>query len=228
MIYHTPKKTRAARIQDVLQLVGLEDRSKDIVKTFSGGMKRRLEVARGLLHEPQTLFLDEPTVGLDPQTRRSVWEHVLRLRERTGLTIFMTTHYMEEAEYCDRIAIIDHGEIVAIDTPGALKHMVGQDKVRLTTSSTERAVPILEHYLGRSVRREEDSIYAEGENGQALAASAIRQLTLADIEVHSVEVTAPTLEDVFVHLTGRAIRDELAGAKERMGSRLRSRGRLRR
>jgi ABC-2 type transport system ATP-binding protein len=228
MIYHTPKKTRAARIQDVLQLVGLEDRSKDIVKTFSGGMKRRLEVARGLLHEPQTLFLDEPTVGLDPQTRRSVWEHVLRLRERTGLTIFMTTHYMEEAEYCDRIAIIDHGEIVAIDTPGALKHMVGQDKVRLTTSSTERAVPILEHYLGRPVRREEDSIYAEGENGQALAASAIRQLTLADIEVHSVEVTAPTLEDVFVHLTGRAIRDELAGAKERMGSRLRSRGRLRR
>lgn len=228
MIYHTPKKTRAARIQDVLQLVGLEDRSKDIVKTFSGGMKRRLEVARGLLHEPQTLFLDEPTVGLDPQTRRSVWEHVLRLRERTGLTIFMTTHYMEEAEYCDRIAIIDHGEIVAIDTPAALKRMVGQDKVRLTTSSTERAVPILEHYLERPVRREENSIYAEGENGQALAASAIRQLTLADIEVHSVEVTAPTLEDVFVHLTGRAIRDELAGAKERMGSRLRSRGRLRR
>ncbi|GHP01064.1 daunorubicin resistance protein DrrA family ABC transporter ATP-binding protein [Reticulibacter mediterranei] len=228
MIYHTPKKTRAARIQDVLQLVGLEDRSKDIVKTFSGGMKRRLEVARGLLHEPQTLFLDEPTVGLDPQTRRSVWEHVLRLRERTGLTIFMTTHYMEEAEYCDRIAIIDHGEIVAVDTPAALKRMVGQDKVRLTTSSTERAVPILEHYLERPVRREENSIYAEGENGQALAASAIRQLTLADIEVHSVEVTAPTLEDVFVHLTGRAIRDELAGAKERMGSRLRSRGRLRR
>lgn len=228
MIYHTPKKTRAARIQDVLQLVGLEDRSKDIVKTFSGGMKRRLEVARGLLHEPQTLFLDEPTVGLDPQTRRSVWEHVLRLRERTGLTIFMTTHYMEEAEYCDRIAIIDHGEIVAIDTPAALKRMVGQDKVRLTVSSTERAVPILEHYLERPVRREENSIYAEGENGQALAASAIRQLTLADIEVHSVEVTAPTLEDVFVHLTGRAIRDELAGAKERMGSRLRSRGRLRR
>ncbi len=228
MIYHTPKKTRAARIQDVLQLVGLEDRSKDIVKTFSGGMKRRLEVARGLLHEPQTLFLDEPTVGLDPQTRRSVWEHVLRLRERTGLTIFMTTHYMEEAEYCDRIAIIDHGEIVAIDTPAALKRMVGQDKVRLTVSSAERAVPTLEHYLEQPVRSEENTLYVEGENGQALAASAIRQLTLADIEVHSVEVTAPTLEDVFVHLTGRAIRDELAGAKERMGSRLRSRGRLRR
>ena len=139
MVYHTPRKTRAARIHEVLQLVGLEERRKDIVKTFSGGMKRRLEVARGLLHEPQTLFLDEPTVGLDPQTRRSVWEHVLRLRERTGLTIFMTTHYMEEAEYCDRIAIIDHGQIVALDTPAALKRMIGQDIVCLTTSVPEEA-----------------------------------------------------------------------------------------
>ncbi len=228
MIYHTPVKTRAARIKAVLELVGLEERSKDIVKTFSGGMKRRLEVARGLLHEPQTLFLDEPTVGLDPQTRRSVWEHVLRLRERTGLTIFMTTHYMEEAEYCDRIAIIDHGQIVALDTPAALKRMVGQDQVCLTTSEPEQAATILECYLGHPVRCENNAIYAEGENGQKLAASAIRQLTLADIEVNSVDVTEPTLEDVFVHLTGRAIRDESASAKERLGARMRSRGRLRR
>ncbi|MBV9256777.1 MAG: ATP-binding cassette domain-containing protein [Ktedonobacteraceae bacterium] len=228
MVYHTPRKTRDTRIRDVLQLVGLDERRKDIVKTFSGGMKRRLEVARGLLHEPQTLFLDEPTVGLDPQTRRSVWEHVLRLRERTGLTIFMTTHYMEEAEYCDRIAIIDHGQIVALDTPAALKRMVGQDMVCLTTSVPERATAVLEQYLGHVVRREDEAIYVEGENGQTLAASLIRQLTLADIEVRGVNVTAPTLEDVFVHLTGRAIRDEAASAKERMGSRLRSRGRLRR
>ncbi|HCF88257.1 MAG TPA: ABC transporter ATP-binding protein [Ktedonobacter sp.] len=228
MIYHTPRKTRAARIRDVLQLVGLDERRKDIVKTFSGGMKRRLEVARGLLHEPQTLFLDEPTVGLDPQTRRSVWEHVLRLRESTGLTIFMTTHYMEEAEYCDRIAIIDYGQIVALDTPTALKRMVGQDQVRLTTSVPEQAAAILEQHLGHPVRRTDDAIYAEGENGQALAASVIRQLTLADIEVLGVNVTVPTLEDVFVRLTGRAIRDESASAKDRMGSRLRSRGRLRR
>jgi ABC-2 type transport system ATP-binding protein len=228
MIYHTPRKTRATRIHEVLQLVGLDERRKDVVKTFSGGMKRRLEVARGLLHEPQTLFLDEPTVGLDPQTRRSVWEHVLRLRERTGLTIFMTTHYMEEAEYCDRIAIIDHGQIVALDTPAALKRKVGQDLVCLTTSASERAVTILDQYLGHPVRREDNTIYAEGENGQALAANLIRQLTLADIDVLGVNVTAPTLEDVFVHLTGRVIRDESASAKDRMGSRLRSRGRLRR
>ncbi|MBO0791404.1 MAG: ATP-binding cassette domain-containing protein [Ktedonobacteraceae bacterium] len=228
MVYHTPHKTRATRIREVLQLVGLEERSKDVVKTFSGGMKRRLEVARGLLHEPQILFLDEPTVGLDPQTRRSVWEHVLRLRERTGLTIFMTTHYMEEAEYCDRIAIIDHGRIIALDTPTALKHMVSQDQVSLTTSSPERAATILEQHLGQPVLREQDTIYAEGDNGQALAANAIRQLALADIDVRSVNVTVPTLEDVFVHLTGQAIRDESASTKDRMGARLRSRGRLRR
>jgi ABC-2 type transport system ATP-binding protein len=228
MIYHTPRKTRDTRIREVLQLVGLDERRKDVVKTFSGGMKRRLEVARGLLHEPQTLFLDEPTVGLDPQTRRSVWEHVLRLRERTGLTIFMTTHYMEEAEYCDRIAIIDNGQIVALDTPAALKRKVGQDKVCLTTSAPEQAATILEQHLSHPVRRADNAIYVEGENGQALAASLIRQLILADIDVLGVNVTAPTLEDVFVLLTGRVIRDESASAKDRMGSRLRSRGRLRR
>lgn len=227
MIYHTPHKTRADRIRDVLQLVGLDERRKDVVKTFSGGMKRRLEVARGLLHEPQTLFLDEPTVGLDPQTRRSVWEHVLRLREKTGLTIFMTTHYMEEAEYCDRIAIIDHGSIVAIDTPAALKRVVGRDKVSLTTPVPARAATILESF-GHTVHCQDDAVEVEGEDGQALAAEVVRQLTLADIEVQGVNVTVPTLEDVFVHLTGRAIREELASAKDRLGSRLRSRGRLRR
>jgi len=228
MIYHTPGATRAARIREVLQLVGLEDRHKDVVKTFSGGMKRRLEVARGLLHQPQTLFLDEPTVGLDPQTRRSVWEHVLRLRKSTGLTIFMTTHYMEEAEYCDRIAIIDHGRIVALDTPEHLKRMVGRDQVRLVTSDPERAATEISRRVDHPIRRENDVIYAEGENGQALAATLIRQLTLDAIDVREVSVQVPTLEDVFVHLTGRAIRDEAAGAKERLEARLRSRGRLRR
>ncbi len=228
MVYHTPVKTRDRRIHEVLELVGLEERRKDVVKTFSGGMKRRLEVARGLLHEPQTLFLDEPTVGLDPQTRRSVWEHILQLRERTGLTIFMTTHYMEEAEYCDRIAIIDHGQIVALDTPAALKRRVGQDLVKLVTSTPERAVSVLQQHAGRLVRSDEQAIYVEGENGQALAADAIRELTLAGIDVLGVNITAPTLEDVFVQLTGRVIRDESASAKDRMGSRLRNRGRLRR
>lgn len=228
MIYHTPRKTRDVRIREVLQLVGLDERRKDQVKTFSGGMKRRLEVARGLLHQPQTLFLDEPTVGLDPQTRRSVWEYVLRLRETTGLTIFMTTHYMDEAEYCDRIGIIDNGRIIALDTPAALKRMVGQDIVRITVFDTERAVAEVSRWLGRSVQHKENILQIEGESGQTLAAALIRHLTLADIEVHDVTVQAPSLEDVFLYLTGRAIREETAGAKERMEARLRGRGRLRR
>ena len=223
MIYHTPRHSRDARIREVLELVGLDDRRNDIVKTYSGGMKRRLEVARGLLHEPETLFLDEPTVGLDPQTRRSVWEHVMRLRETTGLTIFMTTHYMEEAEYCDRIGIIDHGNIVALDTPAGLKRMVGQDIVRLTTSDTERAVEEASRWLDRPVLQEGDVILVEGENGQSLAAALIRHLTLADIEVSSVTVQAPSLDDVFLHLTGRAIREESASVKDRMGARMRRR-----
>ena len=223
MIYHTPRFNRATRIREVLQLVGLDERRKDQVKTFSGGMKRRLEVARGLLHQPQTLFLDEPTVGLDPQTRRSVWEYVLRLRETTGLTIFMTTHYMEEAEYCDRIGIIDNGRIVALDTPAALKRMVGQDVVRITASDTERAIREAAQWLHRPVYREGDIVCVEGENGQSLAASLIRHLTLADIEVRSVTVQAPSLDDVFVHLTGRAIREETASFKDRLGPRTRSR-----
>ena len=228
MIYHTPRNTRNARIREVLQLVGLDERRKDLVKTFSGGMKRRLEVARGLLHQPQTLFLDEPTVGLDPQTRRSVWQYVLRLREATGLTIFMTTHYMEEAEYCDRIGVIDNGRIVALDTPAALKRMVGQDAVRLTTPDVERAVAEASRWLGYPVYREGDVLCVEGENGQALAAKLISHLTLADIEVRDVSVQAPSLDDVFLQLTGKAIREESVGAKERLGARLRSHGRLRR
>ncbi len=228
MIYHTPPKTRETRIREVLELVGLDDRRKDVVKTFSGGMKRRLEVARGLLHEPQTLFLDEPTVGLDPQTRRSVWEHVLRLRDTTGLTIFMTTHYMEEAEYCDRIGIIDDGRLIALDTPAALKKGVGQDVVSFITSDNAKAETEIAQWTGRPVHADNGTLSVEGESGQALAASLIRYLTLHDIEVRSVTVKAPSLEDVFVRLTGRVIREETVGSRERMGARLRSRGRLRR
>jgi len=233
MIYHTPRASRAARIDAVLRLVGLEERRRDLVKTFSGGMKRRLEVARGLLHEPQTLFLDEPTVGLDPQTRRSVWEYVIRLRDTTGLTIFMTTHYMDEAEYCDRIAIIDHGQIIALDTPAALKRQVGHDIVRITVpeAEVERATTAIAQWLERPVQREHNVLSIEGtreERGQALAAVLIQHLTIANIEVQGVSVQVPSLDDVFVRLTGRAIREESAGAKERLEARLRSRGRLRR
>ncbi|WIG61255.1 MAG: Efflux ABC transporter, ATP-binding protein [Ktedonobacterales bacterium] len=232
MLYHTPPATRPTRIDSLLRLVGLEDRRKDLVKTFSGGMKRRLEVARGLLHEPQTLFLDEPTVGLDPQTRRSVWEYVMRLRQSTGLTIFMTTHYLEEAEYCDRIAIMDHGRVVALDTPDALKRQVGRESVHLVVAPEDVARAALVIGEDRRVTHGEGGELqvecAEGASGQALAAQLLRQLTLSDIAVQAVSVHAPSLDDVFMRLTGRAIRDETAGAKERLEARLRGRGRLRR
>jgi ABC-2 type transport system ATP-binding protein len=120
-LYHMKKDMIEERIPEVLKLVELLDRRREIVKKFSGGMKRRLEIARGLMHRPKILFLDEPTIGLDPQTRARIWEYILKMRRETGLTIFMTTHYMQEAEVCDRIAVIDHGNIVALDSPAKLK-----------------------------------------------------------------------------------------------------------
>ena len=125
-LYHMKKEMIEERIPEVLDLVELSDRRREIVKKFSGGMKRRLEIARGLMHRPKILFLDEPTIGLDPQTRAHIWDYILRMRKETGLTIFMTTHYMQEAEVCDRIAIIDHGKIVALDTPAKLKETNGE------------------------------------------------------------------------------------------------------
>ena len=130
VLYHVPRAQVGARIDRALRLVALEDRRGDLVSTFSGGMARRLEIARGMLHTPAVLFLDEPTVGLDPQTRALVWEDVLRLRREEQMTIFLTTHYMDEAEYADRVAIIDHGQIVATGTPDELKRRVGKDSVR--------------------------------------------------------------------------------------------------
>ncbi len=125
-LYHMKREDIDARIPDVLALVELSDRRKDFVRKFSGGMKRRLEIARGLMHRPKLLFLDEPTLGLDPQTRAHIWDYVMKMRQETGLSVFMTTHYMQEAEVCDRIAIMDHGKIVDVDTPANLKSKYGQ------------------------------------------------------------------------------------------------------
>src|SRR5581483_9827812 len=131
-LYGVPKAAFGPRLRQVLEMVGLWDRRGSVVSTYSGGMQRRLEIARGLLHAPRVLFLDEPTVGLDPQTRVSIWTYINELKQREDITIFLTTHYMDEAENCDRIAIIDHGTIQALDTPAALKRMIGGDKIIVT------------------------------------------------------------------------------------------------
>src|SRR5216683_1665571 len=194
-IYSVPAAERAKRIDEMLALLQLSDRAGSQVRTYSGGMKRRLEIARGMLHQPQILFLDEPTLGLDPQTRQSIWTHLNELRDTKGITIFMITHYMDEAEYCDRIAIIDRGKIVALGTPDELKAMVGGDVVTITSSKSDDAAAEIEKLLGVTPVRDNGSLR---------------------MEVPDAKVFVPRLDDVFLKLTGHAIRDEEAGTKDQM------------
>jgi ABC-2 type transport system ATP-binding protein len=206
VLYHVPHEEAAKRIDRVLRLVALDHRRKDLVSTFSGGMARRLEIARGMLHTPAVLFLDEPTIGLDPQTRALMWEDVLRLRREEGVTIFLTTHYMDEAEYADRIAIIDYGSIVALDTPAELKRLVGADTVELTTADDDRAVTRLSD-AGFRVSRAEEAVVVFTDDGEAQVA---RLIEIAGVPVSNVHVHRPTLDDVFLHFTGRQIREDHA------------------
>jgi ABC-2 type transport system ATP-binding protein len=206
VLYHVPAAQVEERIGRVLRLVALEDRRHDLVSTFSGGMARRLEIARGMLHTPVVLFLDEPTVGLDPQTRSLVWADVLRLRREEQMTIFLTTHYMDEAEYADRVAIIDHGLIVATGTPDELKRHVGADTVELVTADDLAAAERLAA-AGFRIRRGEEQLVVFAEDGEAVVP---RLIEAAGVRVRTVHVHRPTLDDVFLHYTGRQIRDEHA------------------
>lgn len=214
MLYGLSRSDFRRRADSLLQLVELTDRADNLVETFSGGMKRRLEVARGLVHRPRVLFLDEPTLGLDPQTRRLIWEHLRRLRESEGVTVFMTTHYMDEAETCDRVAVIDHGQIVALDTPLALKDQVGGDVVAAFTSDHEAALAKLREVDHLQPRLGPDQqVILEVERGEAFVPKLVSILSSAPdpVDVHSISLRRPTLEDVFVKLTGRAIRDPEEG-----------------
>ncbi|HTM67835.1 MAG TPA: ATP-binding cassette domain-containing protein [Candidatus Binatia bacterium] len=204
-LYAVPKRDYAKREEEVLRLVDLWDRKNDIVKTYSGGMKRRLEIARGLIHYPEVLFLDEPTLGLDPQTRAHLWEYILTLKKERGMTIFMTTHYMNEAEYCDRIAIIDRGTIVALDTPSALKRMVGEDVIVLKCADKERLRKELKDRYGFDAKDERDALRLEVEDGAKFLTRLFNEL---DTKIEGIELRRPTLEDVFLKLTGKKIREE--------------------
>jgi ABC-2 type transport system ATP-binding protein len=191
-------------MRQVLELVGLWDRRDKDVQTFSGGMKRRLEIARGLLHSPRVLFLDEPTVGLDPQTRSSIWEYLDQLRRQEDLTIFLTTHYMDEAEHCDRIAIMDAGNIVALDTPVALKGAIGTDRIRLVTADDQAAAATIAERFGLATAVKPDGLVLQVADGESFVP---RLLADIGVPVRSVSVTRPTLDDVFMAYTGRTIRD---------------------
>ena len=220
-VYDISTKLFRERAKEVLQTVELEGRRDDLVRNYSGGMKRRLEIARGLLHYPKVLFLDEPTLGLDPQSRIALWEYIREIQRREKITVFLTTHYMAEAEYCGRIAIIDHGDIVALDTPAQLKESVGGDVVTLATRDNLKAVRELEEDLHLQPRTEDDLIRFEAPEGAATVANVFRQLTP---EIVLFELHKPSLEDVFIDLTGRAIRDDEASGADKMRSQMRSGG----
>ncbi len=205
ILYNVDRKLRKTRVEEALRFVDLYDRRNDLVKRFSGGMRRRLEVARAVVHQPKVLFLDEPTLGLDPQSRASLWDFIKRLPKEKGVTVFMTTHYMEEAEVCDRIAIIDKGRIIAEGSPEELKKTVGGDIVYLKTRDNFAAKDILERALGlRPVLREKE-MFIPVKKGETLIPEIIR---LLGESVISVRLQKPTLNDVFLKLTGKHIRDE--------------------
>jgi ABC-2 type transport system ATP-binding protein len=205
MLYSIPRHTRKQRIDEVLNLVGLSERRHDQVKTYSGGMRRRLEIARGLLHKPKVMFLDEPTLGLDPASRETMWKYIQRLVREEKMTVILTTHYMEEADIlCDRIGIIDKGRIVALDTPKGLKAGLGGDIIRIKTHNNPDKISQL------------DFVHKVEQNDGFLVLSvndAKRDLPmlLRHIEAEIAEFTSPTLNDVFIHLTGRNIKEEPEG-----------------
>jgi ABC-2 type transport system ATP-binding protein len=224
-LYGVQRDLVQARIRQVLEMVGLWERRDSVVATFSGGMRRRLEIARGFLHSPRVLFLDEPTIGLDPQTRSSIWRYIRELQEAEGITIFMTTHYMDEAEFCDRIAIMDHGEIVALDTPEALKAQVGRDRVRIETGDDAAAIAALDDEWGVDARVIDGAVTFQVEEGEAFVPQLFARLGVA---IRSVSVSRPTLDDVFMSFTGTTIRDaeeSAASHRNRIAMRAMSGGR---
>ncbi len=212
-LYDVAKRDMEERIPDLLDLVELGDRADDRVITFSGGMKRRLELIKAFLHAPTLIFMDEPTLGLDPQTRRVIWEQIQRLKKEENTTVFMTTHYMEEADYlCDRIAIIDYGKILDLDTPSNLKHKIGEgDIIDMRVSGD--IDPFLEKLEkeGCSLKKREDNfIRLMVLRGEDILPKIVRLAEREGITIGSLSIHEPTLEDVFIHYTGREIREEKA------------------
>jgi len=203
LMFGVENTIREQRIIEVLRLVDLEDRAKSLVKTYSGGMRRRLELARGLLHKPKILFLDEPTLGLDPQTREHIWQYIRRLVDQERVTVIITTHYMDEAErLCDRVAIIDDGRIVALDTPESLKQVIGGDIIRLR----------IKHPTLSPIKELKYVVKVEQTDGFVLLTVKDSSVHLQEIlslvgNVESVELRTPTLNDVFLHYTGHEIRE---------------------
>jgi ABC-2 type transport system ATP-binding protein len=216
-LYGVPSAEQKSRIDRVLKLVELEDRADDLLRVYSGGMRRRLEIARGLIHYPKVLFLDEPTIGLDPQTREHIWSYIEELRKAHDITMVLTTHYMEEADrLSDRIAIMDYGKIVASDTPSELKETLEGDVITVKTKEAERLASILAGLAGiLKTVVSDDRLEVTVRGGKALLPRIVEAAAKDGVFVESVSLREPNLDDVFLHYTGRAIRpqgsDELHG-----------------
>ncbi|UUX92599.1 ATP-binding cassette domain-containing protein [Methanoplanus endosymbiosus] len=216
-LYRIPKQIRAERTEELLELVGLTERKDDFVKTYSGGMRRRLEIARGLLHRPKVLFLDEPTLGLDPQTRNYLWDYIDKLSREMKITVILTTHYMDEADrLCGRIGIIDKGQIVALDTPENLKKRLGGDVITIKSPDYSGKISGLEKSWIENTEGYNGFFTVALHDAEEHLSELIETLINRKIKITSVSVHKPTLEDVFLHYTGRTIRDEEAGAKDHM------------
>jgi ABC-2 type transport system ATP-binding protein len=226
MMYNIRSDERKKRIREVLDVVGLVDKADILVENYSGGMKRRLEIARGLIHYPKVLFLDEPTLGLDAQTRRSIWDHIRNLNRNYGTSVILTTHYMEEADYlCDRIAIIDHGKIIALDTPSGLKKCLRGDFVSLTI---EENIDLIAAALGKKEWVKETA--QNGKNLDIILSNYEKNIPdifqiagNLGIGISSINFSKPSLEDVFIRLTGSTIREQEGGRKTVRRDRMRRR-----
>jgi ABC-2 type transport system ATP-binding protein len=218
LMYGMGKEQRRARIADVLSLVELKEKEKVLVENYSGGMKRRLEIARGLIHQPKVLFLDEPTLGLDAQTRRHIWDYIKKLNKGAGVTIILTSHYMEEADYlCDRVAIVDYGKIVALDSPARLKDVLGGDMVSI---ETEGESDDLKEELGKlgwikTIAEHGNCFSMTMESGERKIPEIINAVQRNGVAVTCVNLRKPSLEDVFLHFTGRTIREQEASQMEK-------------
>jgi ABC-2 type transport system ATP-binding protein len=216
-LYGVPTGEQRSRIDAVLKLVELGDRADDILRTYSSGMRRRLEIARGLIHYPRILFLDEPTIGLDPQTREHIWEYIQELMETHEITIVLTTHYMEEADrLSDRVAIVDYGKIVALNTPTGLKETLEGDVLTIKTKDAEKLSSIVSGQSGiLKTHISEGQLQLNVRKGEELIPRLVDVATKNGMSIEAVFLREPSLEDVFLHYTGRAIREE--GSSELRG-----------
>jgi ABC-2 type transport system ATP-binding protein len=218
MMYGMGKNERREKVNEVLELVELTDKADVLVETYSGGMKRRLEIARGLVHKPNVLFLDEPTLGLDAQTRRHIWDYIKKLNKESDVTIILTSHYMEEADFlCERIAIMDNGRFVASGSPEKLKDVLGGDVVSIEIEGDDSDLIAYLNSLDwiETLTKHDGVLSLTLERGERRIPELITAAQNRDVKVACVHLRKPSLEDVFLHYTGRTIRDQEASQSER-------------